>query len=109
MEINKDFKLNINIGHGWKYLTAKQSCVLDAIIKCLENETRGDKRLWTGAFVEKIGINYNTLSRVLGYLVSARIIQHKQYGRLVLYSFITGWRKRLKEVTKRRKPKLKES
>lgn len=109
MEINKNFKLNIHIGTGWKYLTAKQSSILDRIIETLENAETKDKRLTTSAFVRKIGINYNTLSRVLGYLVAGRILRTQQYGRMVLYSFVGGWEYRLKEITQKRKNRSKIS
>jgi len=102
MEVNKNFKLTIRQGTGWKYLTAKQSNVLDGVVRVLiENKTR-DKKLCTSDFIKRVGTNYETLSRVLGYMVAARVLKSQQYGRVVLYSFTQDWKVRLKESTTRR-------
>lgn len=102
METNKDLKLTIYIGRGWKYLTNTQSVVLDKIISVMQTAKTRDKKLCTSHLVKLVGINYNTLSRVLGYLVSARILRAEQYGRVVLYSFTKNWKTQLKKVTKKR-------
>jgi len=102
MEIDKNFKLTLQIGNGWRYLTAKQSNILDRAIKLLENAGTRDKRLCIADFVREIGFSWDTTSRVLGLLVQARIFKAEQYGRVVLYSFVGDWRNRLKEISKKR-------
>ncbi len=88
----------LRINGGWLYLTPKERRCINEIIKMLEN-ARGDMRLHTRYFQDRLKVSVNTTSHALHLLMSAHIIKPQQYGRVRLYKLIGNWRAVLKERT----------
>ena len=91
----------LKINGGWIYLTPTERSCINQIIKLLELTETKDKRLHTRFFQDKLGVSDNTTAHALNLLMSAHIIKPQQYGRVRLYSFVSGWRERLREHTDR--------
>lgn len=91
--------IRLKINTGWLYLTPTEEKTIIGCIKLLENARTQDHRLHTMYFQAKLNVSPQTSAHALNLLMTARIIRPQQYGRLRLYSLISGHRQRLKEKT----------
>jgi len=91
----------ISINGGWLYLSPGEEKNLINCIKLLENARSHDGRLHSGAFRKALRLSKSSTAHSLGICVSARLMRPNQYGRMRLYSLIKGYRKRLKDITRR--------
>lgn len=89
----------LKINGGWLYLAPKERRCINEIIKLLVNAKTKDNRLHTSYFQEKLGVSDKTTSHALFLLMGAHIIKPQQYGRLRLWSLVSGWKARLNEKT----------
>ena len=91
--------IKLKINGGWIYLTPTERKNIEGCIKLLENTKSKDERLHTGAFRKALGISKDATTHTLDLLKCAGIVKPQQYGRMRLYSLISGYRQRLKEKT----------
>jgi DNA-binding transcriptional ArsR family regulator len=93
--------IRLAINGGWIYLTPSEKKNMINCIKLLEDARTEDRRLHTEAFRRALQLNKSTTTHTLDLLKAAGIIKPEQYGRMRLYSLISGYKSRLRGKTKK--------
>ncbi|OGJ15938.1 hypothetical protein A3K74_02470 [Candidatus Pacearchaeota archaeon RBG_13_33_26] len=93
--------IRLAINEGYIYLAPSERKNIIDCIRLLENAHSKDGRLHSGAFQRALGLSRNTTAHALNLLMSARIIKPQQYGRMRLYSLLSGYKLRLKQKTRK--------